>query len=96
MTKYHNTMSDAEIAALLAEEQRLDQAYGDYYGARHWLHELADAIWLRAEWQIAGRDFMAPADEWDTEQHRRTFVDDCMQDEMHELRRAALDHKGRP
>lgn len=96
MTTYRDNMSDAETTALLAECEALDRAYGDYYGALHWLHELADAIWLAAEWEKAGAEFMAPRNEWDTQQARSYFISDCMLDELHELRRAALDHRGRP
>ena len=94
--RYHDKMSDAEMKALLDKERILDEAYDSTYAAWHWLHELADAIWLRVEWEQAGADFMAPRDEWDTEQARCYFIADHMLDEMYELRRAALDHRGRP
>ena len=95
MIHYRDGMTDAEVETMLRQERALDAAYEAATGPT-WEHQLGDAIWLQCKWEEAGAEFGAPRADWDTETHRRYFVEDCMENELVTLRKAALNHRGLP
>jgi hypothetical protein len=91
--KYRDNMTPAEQATLLAEFNLDEQCYAEAF-AYSWLDELSIAIWLAAQWEQAGKEAGVPRDEWDTEQHRRYFIEDI--DSFDPVRDGWVGKDGRP
>ena len=92
----------------LAAAQKLDRQYEEAHafdnrstpqaGTYSWQHQLCILIEVTVQFEQAAEDYNgAPREEWDTPYLRKCWVEDMMlADEARELRRAALDHRGRP
>ena len=70
--KFKDIKTPADMRAFVAGLEAETQANF----AAHWLTELADAIWLRAQWELEACTWTIPREEWDTESYRRYFAED--------------------
>lgn len=91
MKRYHEGMSNAELAAFNAEQERLDKTYADAAAA----DERRDREY-RAAWEARSRPGIC------AECHASGPVEDgycftCgLPEDPHDFMRGALDHRGRP